>query len=86
VPFAIVSCTAPREELARRIRERERRGDDPSEAGLEVLAAQSEAAEGLAGEEREQAMEVDTRCDDAVASTMAWLPIEPAGSAVDAED
>jgi hypothetical protein len=86
VPFAIVHCTAPDDELARRIRERDRRGDDPSEAGLEVLAAQKESAEPLGDDERRLATDVDTRADDAVDSTLARLPVAPAGSAVESED
>lgn len=40
-----ISCTAPRDDLARRITERARRGTDPSEATVEVLDAQlAEAA------------------------------------------
>lgn len=86
IGFAIVHCTAPEEELVRRIRERDRRGDDPSEAGLEVLAAQTKAAEALGEVEQRSAMDVDTRAADAVERVLQGLPVVPAGSDVEPQD
>ena len=40
VPHALLLCTAPRDVLEARIRKREAQGNDPSEAGLAVLAGQ----------------------------------------------
>ena len=40
VPHALLHCTAPRAVLEARIQAREAQGDDPSEAGLAVLAGQ----------------------------------------------
>jgi hypothetical protein len=80
IPFAIVHCTAPERELVRRIRERDRRGDDPSEAGVDVLAAQRRSAESLAPAETRVAIEVDTRAPEAVEGILNRLPFEPAGS------
>jgi aminoglycoside phosphotransferase family enzyme/predicted kinase len=51
VPFEIVSCHAPRATLERRVLEREATGKDASEAGIAILASQSEAFEHLLPEE-----------------------------------
>jgi hypothetical protein len=45
VPFHILRCDAPVEELRRRVLARERQGRDASEAGPEVLEAQLASAE-----------------------------------------
>lgn len=45
VPFHILFCAAPREELERRVRARALSRDDPSEADADVLAAQLAVAE-----------------------------------------
>ena len=45
VDFHILLCAAPREELERRVEARRRAASDPSEADLEVLAAQLASAE-----------------------------------------
>ncbi|HET7608868.1 MAG TPA: AAA family ATPase, partial [Gammaproteobacteria bacterium] len=50
--FAILDCTAPPDELRRRIRARARRGRDASEADLEVLERQLSTAEPLDRAER----------------------------------
>jgi aminoglycoside phosphotransferase family enzyme/predicted kinase len=51
VPFGIVSCHAPRGTLERRVLERQAAGEDASEAGMAILASQSEAFEQLLPEE-----------------------------------
>jgi predicted kinase len=48
VPFAILPCTAPRDELHRRL---DARRDDPSEATVEVVEKQLEWIEALAADE-----------------------------------
>lgn len=57
VPLAIVSCTAPRAVLERRVRQR--RGD-ASEADLRVLAQQFEQYEPIAAAEADRCLNVDT--------------------------
>ncbi len=59
VPFAIVACEAPVEELRRRVAAR-RNGFDPSEADVAVLEHQLAAYEPLDGSERATAIVVDT--------------------------
>lgn len=73
VPFAIIHCSAPQEVLAERVRERKRRGDDASEAGLDVLEHQLGRADPLDPGERRVAIEVDTRAPDAVETVAAAL-------------
>jgi len=51
VPFVILECQAADAEIERRIKVREARGGDPSEATLEVLQAQRAAGQALATEE-----------------------------------
>jgi hypothetical protein len=48
---AIVHCQAPRATLEARIRDRERKGEDASEAGLEVLQRQSSGLEPIGSDE-----------------------------------
>ena len=50
--FRIVACEAAPDELRRRVREREARGADPSEAGLTVLEQTLRSAEPLAADEQ----------------------------------
>ena len=58
--FVIVSTSAAREELRRRIEHRDRVGGDPSEADIAVLRYQFDHADALDGDERECAIEVAT--------------------------
>ena len=51
VPFHVLGCSAPRPVLEQRIEARRRSGDDPSEATVEVLAAQCDAVEALDDDE-----------------------------------
>lgn len=59
VPLVIVSCTAPRPVLERRVRER--RGD-ASEADLRVLAQQYEQHEPIGADEAARTFTLDTDC------------------------
>jgi hypothetical protein len=53
LPFAIIDCLAPTPELHRRLQERERRGNDASEAGVRVMLSQQAHAQPLtSGEQR----------------------------------
>ena len=56
----IVSCSAERATLEARLRERSRRGDDPSEATLAVLEAQLQAAEPFSEDELGSTVQIDT--------------------------
>ncbi len=51
LPFALLACTAPRAELERRLREREIRGADVSDAGVAILDEQWRRYEAPTAEE-----------------------------------
>ena len=59
--FAILDCTAPPDELRRRIKARARKGRDASEADLGVLERQLVTAEPLDRAERRHVVAVDTK-------------------------
>lgn len=59
VPFRILHCRASKEELRRRVSERMRRGDDASQADLDVLDLQIEEREPLGEDERQFVVEYD---------------------------
>jgi len=52
LPFAIIDCVAPTQEVQRRLEEREQRGNDASEAGVRVMLRQQADAEPLTARER----------------------------------
>ncbi len=58
--FRILAFEAPGQVLRRRIIARAERGGDPSEADLAVLERQLQKVQPLSGEEREQAVIIDT--------------------------
>jgi predicted kinase len=58
--FVIVSTSAAREELHRRLECRERSGGDPSEADVAVLRYQRDHADALEVDERDYVIEVAT--------------------------
>lgn len=58
-PFTVLDCRAPPALLAERLRERQARGDDPSEADEAVLARLAAVAEPLADDEAARALVVD---------------------------
>lgn len=60
LPFAILHCRAEADLLRERVRAREQRGGDPSEAGLAVLERQLADHDPLRDDERPLAIEVDT--------------------------
>ena len=68
VSVRIVSCTASDETLKQRIRERLSRGDDPSDANLQVLEKQLELREDLTSEEIKLRFCVDTEAEDLFAA------------------
>ena len=57
IPFRILAPQAPEQELRRRVAERLTRGDDPAEAGLEVLENQLVSMQPLSDEESGLVME-----------------------------
>ncbi|MGK7294373.1 MAG: AAA family ATPase [Candidatus Wenzhouxiangella sp. M2_3B_020] len=77
VPFGIVDCRAPTDVLEQRIRDRQRKGEDASEADVEVLHAQIGSGESLSADEKTCAVAVDTRSgeevDAAVDVVRTWL-------------
>ena len=60
VPFTVLHCRAGEPQLQARVQSRLAAGDDPSEAGLAVLAAQQRTAEPLTAQEQALALTVNT--------------------------
>jgi predicted kinase len=73
VPFAIVHCKADQTILEQRIKRRAEAGDDPSEAGLEVLAHQQQNMEPLDESEQAQALDLDTAGPDSTRRAADWI-------------
>jgi hypothetical protein len=63
-PYHILVCSAPVIELRRRIAARAARGDDPSEATIEVLERQIRQATPLSAQESASAVAADRLADD----------------------
>ncbi len=61
IPFAILQCEAAPDKLARRIKKRNRRKNDPSEANVEVMQRQLSSFEQPTGKERGAVVLVDSR-------------------------
>lgn len=59
IPFVILNCQAPEAVLRARVAERERHGQDPSEANLAVLEHQLETREPLTSDEQATAIVFD---------------------------
>src|SRR6056297_1557023 len=73
VPFAIVHCKADQSILEQRIERRDEAGDDPSEAGLEVLAHQKQNMEPLDESEQAEALHLDTAEPDSTRRAADWI-------------
>lgn len=73
VPFAIVHCEADQSILEDRIERRAEAGDDPSEAGLEVLAHQKHAMQPLDEREQDDALNLDTGKPDSTRLAADWI-------------
>src|SRR6056297_1273154 len=73
VPFAIVHCQTDQRILEERIERRAEAGDDPSEAGLEVLAHQKRSMEPLAEHEQADALILDTAEPDSTRVASDWI-------------
>jgi predicted kinase len=77
-PFAILDCTAPIEVLRQRVRDRQRRGDDASQADETVLELLLVHQEALDADERQRMIHVDTQTPLSVgAIAAAWLRATP---------
>jgi hypothetical protein len=63
VPFVIIDCIAPPEQLRQRLVERERHKQDASEAGVAVMEQQLDVDQALSGEELDCRLEVDSSED-----------------------
>jgi uncharacterized protein len=73
-PFTLLVCDAPPDVLRERVRQRETRGDDASEAGVAVLERLMLAREPLGAAERAHAIEIDTTHTLAAGALAAdWL-------------
>ncbi|HSN33596.1 MAG TPA: AAA family ATPase, partial [Ideonella sp.] len=78
VPFGVLDCRAPLALLRERVRAREARRDDPSEADLGVLERLADMAEPLGGDEQASAIAVDTSVPlDVEALAGAFLGLLP---------
>jgi aminoglycoside phosphotransferase family enzyme/predicted kinase len=67
VPFVLLDFSADEDTLRDRIRRRQSSGQDPSEAGVEVLEAQLGSQEALLADERELAVTIETSSEPSVA-------------------
>jgi hypothetical protein len=65
VPFVIIDCIAPPEQLRQRLVERERHKQDASEAGVAVMEQQLDVDQALTGEELGYRLEADSSEDNA---------------------
>lgn len=61
VPFLILDCQAPEAVIASWLQQRQAAGGDPSDATLEVIAAQQAAREPLSVEEQPRSRRIDTQ-------------------------
>ncbi len=60
VPYLIVECRAGEEDVRKRLRQRERRDDDPSDANWNIHLRQRQAYEPLVGSETRDSLVLDT--------------------------
>lgn len=77
IPFAIIHCRADDDVLRSRIVARDKAGDDPSEAGLDVLQHQQKTLEPLDDGERSNALVLDTAEPDSTERATAWINTLP---------
>lgn len=71
LPWRVLDCQRPEAERARRLVQRQARGDDPSEAGVALLARQAALAEPLEPAERAAAITVGDVSPAALADVVA---------------
>jgi hypothetical protein len=77
----IVACEANREVLVERILSRRTAGNDPSEAGVDVLDAQVAAVDPLGPEEHAESLSINTSDPRAVEKLFASIDMPAAGMA-----
>lgn len=65
-PYVIIHCQAPLETIEAWIAERARRGDDPSDATIEVVRQQLESTEPLSEQEAQHCLIVQTDQEDSM--------------------
>ncbi|MCY1356856.1 hypothetical protein D9M69_433210 [compost metagenome] len=77
-PFLILDCQAPQTVIASWLEQRQRDGNDPSDATLEVIAAQQASREPLSAEEQGHSKRIDTHesasLDNLIAAIRQRLP------------
>lgn len=74
VPFAILNCQATQSQLHQRVTDRNKEGNDPSEANIAVLERQLASHEPLDSDERASALDIRTdEPVDAAALRTRWL-------------
>ena len=71
VPYVIIDCVAPQDEVQRRLQQRDRQGNDASEAGVAVMLGQLARAEPLTA--REQACRVEANSTEGADELWARL-------------
>jgi len=59
-PFLILDCQAPQDVIAAWLQQRQAEGNDPSDATLEVIAAQQASRDALDDDEQAHSRRVDT--------------------------
>ncbi|CAD5106935.1 bifunctional aminoglycoside phosphotransferase/ATP-binding protein [Zestomonas carbonaria] len=78
VPFLILDCQAPQAVIASWLEQRQQAGTDPSDATLEVIAAQQASREPLSAEEQSHSKRIDTHesasLDNLIAAIRQRLP------------
>ena len=84
VPFAIIDCRAPDAVLRERIAARQARGDDASEADLDVLQRLRSVREPLETDEAACAIDIDTSAAIDAEALAAAIDAEALAGAVDA--
>lgn len=66
LPFIVIDCVAPAEQMRERLRERERHGQDASEAGVRVMEDQLANAQPLGAQELQYRFAADSAEDGAI--------------------
>ena len=73
IDFAVIRCDAEEDLLQDRIRKRAQTGDDPSEAGLDVLAHQQKTLDPPDAQERAFTLHLDTAGADSTKIAVEWV-------------
>lgn len=73
IPFGILQTIAKDELLQERIARRNEEGNDPSDAGLEVLAYQQKTCEPPEESEQARLLTIDTALPDSISRAVRWI-------------